>query len=153
MNAGGGWGIRTGWRIYAPGEPGELDQPILPGVSPASRGPCFGQRGSASLVIVGLLAALLMAGAAAVGACALLASKQQVSAAADAAALAAADAASGLVPGAPCERAAQAARLNGARLGSCQVNGLVVLVSAEDSVAGVPIAVWARAGPPPAPAG
>ena len=104
--------------------------------------------GSATLVVVGLLAALLLASAAAVGACALLAAKQHVSTAADAAALAAADTASGRVAGAPCDRAAQAVRLNGARLGSCSIHGLVALVSAEDDVGGVPIAVWARAGPP-----
>jgi secretion/DNA translocation related TadE-like protein len=98
--------------------------------------------------VVGLLAALFVTSAAAVGACGLLAAKQRVSAAADAAALAAADTASGLVSGVPCERAARAARLNGARLGSCRVDGLVVLVRAEDEVAGLPIAVWARAGPP-----
>jgi secretion/DNA translocation related TadE-like protein len=106
------------------------------------------ERGSATLVVVGLLAALLLTTAAAVGACALLAAKQHVSAAADAAALAAADAASGLVSGAPCDRAAQAAQLNAAHLGSCEVDGPVAVVSARNDVAGVPIAVWARAGPP-----
>jgi secretion/DNA translocation related TadE-like protein len=106
------------------------------------------ERGSATLVVIGLLAALLMASAAAVGACALLAAKQHVSAAADAAALAAADTASGRVAGAPCDRAAQAARLNGARLGACSVDGLFALVSAQDDIGGIPISVWARAGPP-----
>lgn len=115
-----------------------------PGPLPAARR----EAGSASLVVVGLLAALVITSAAAVGACALLAVKQQVSAAADAAALAAADVASGLLPGTPCELAEQAARLNHARLGSCQVDGLVVLVRAEGGIAGVPITVWARAGPP-----
>ncbi len=106
------------------------------------------ERGSASVIVIGLLAALLIASVAAVGACALLAAKQRVSAAADAAALAAADTASGLIAGSPCDRAAQAARLNGARLGRCRLAGAVALVSAEAALGGIPIAVWARAGPP-----
>jgi secretion/DNA translocation related TadE-like protein len=111
---------------------------------------CTRERGSASLVVVGLLAALFLTTAAAVGACALLAAKQHVSAAADAAALAAADAASGRVPGAPCDRAARAAQLNDAVLGSCEVDGPFAVVTAEKDVAGVPITVRARAGPPDA---
>lgn len=107
-----------------------------------------GEEGSAAIAVVGLLAALLFTSAAAVGACALLAEKQHVSAAADAAALAAADAASGLVAGIPCERADQAARLNGASLAACRLDGSVVLVCARTEFGGMPISVWARAGPP-----
>jgi len=105
--------------------------------------------GSASVAVIGLLAALLAVSVAAVGVCGLLAMKQHVSAAADAAALAAADAASGRVEGYPCDRAGRAAGLNGATLVSCRVDGLVAVVSASTSVVGVPITVWARAGPPP----
>ncbi|WP_460567286.1 Rv3654c family TadE-like protein [Humibacter soli] len=112
-----------------------------------SRGALAGERGSASVAVIGLLAALLAVSVAAVGVCGLLATKQHVSAAADAAALAAADAASGRVEGYPCDRAGRAAGLNGASLLSCQVDGLVVVVSAGATVAGVPITVWARAGP------
>lgn len=121
------------------------------GTGSAMRGtasPHFGaEEGSAGIAVVGLLAALLITSAAAVGACALLAEKQHVSAAADAAALAAADTASGLVAGIPCERADQAARLNGASLASCGLDGSVALVCARTEFAGVPISVWARAGP------
>jgi secretion/DNA translocation related TadE-like protein len=110
-----------------------------------------GERGSASVAVIGLLAALLITAIAAIGACALLGEKQRVSAAADAAALAAADAASGRVAGVPCERAGLAARLNGAELASCQIDGPFALVSARRQIGGVPIAVWARAGPPKEP--
>lgn len=109
------------------------------------------ERGSATILAVGLLAAVLMASTAAVGTCALLTTKQRVSGAADAAALAAANTASGLVSGAPCDRASEVARLNGARLGSCHVAGLEVIVSAQQILGGLPIAVWARAGPPDGP--
>lgn len=105
-------------------------------------------RGSASVLAVALLAALLMATAAAIGACALLAEKQHVSAAADAAALAAADTASGLASGFPCGQAQRAATLNGARLAQCDIDGADAVVSATASIGGVPILVRARAGPP-----
>ncbi|WP_022901480.1 Rv3654c family TadE-like protein [Humibacter albus] len=108
----------------------------------------WSERGSASVAVVGLLAALILTTAAALGACALLAAKQGVVAAADAAALAAADTVSGRVAGSPCGRAGEAARLNGASLGACELSGLNALVSARRVIAGVPIEVWARAGPP-----
>ncbi|MGN6124997.1 MAG: Rv3654c family TadE-like protein [Humibacter sp.] len=114
-----------------------------------SHGATRAERGSASVAVIGLLAALLAVSVAAVGVCGLLAMKQHVSAAADAAALAAADAASGRVGGYPCDRAGRAAGLNGASLVSCHVDGLVAVVGAGATVAGVPITVWARAGPPP----
>ncbi|WP_246846382.1 Rv3654c family TadE-like protein [Humibacter ginsenosidimutans] len=102
------------------------------------------------MAVIGLLAALLITGVAAIGACALLGEKQRVSAAADAAALAAADSASGRVTGIPCDRAQRAALLNGVRLATCRIDGSVALVSAQSDVGGIPITVWARAGPPPA---
>ena len=108
-----------------------------------------GDQGSATVVIVALLGALLVVSVAAVGVCGLLAAKQHVEAAADAAALAAADSASGRVAGFPCERAARAASLNGATLASCRTDGAQAVVSARARISGVPITVWARAGPPP----
>ncbi|WP_243063404.1 Rv3654c family TadE-like protein [Humibacter sp. RRB41] len=108
------------------------------------------ERGSATVAVVGLLAALLVVSLAAIGVCGLLAAKQHVAAAADTAALAAADAVSGRVSGYPCDRAGRAAALNGATLASCTIDGLDAVVSASWTVAGVPITVWARAGPPSA---
>jgi secretion/DNA translocation related TadE-like protein len=78
-----------------------------------------------------------------------LTTRQLTANAADAAALAAADTASGLVPGFPCANAAEAARLNGAELGNCAVNGLEVRVTATRQVLGVQVTVASRAGPSP----
>jgi secretion/DNA translocation related TadE-like protein len=75
--------------------------------------------------------------------------RQLTANAADAAALAAADTASGLVAGYPCANAAEAARLNGAALGECTVNGLDARVTATRHVLGVSVTVEARAGPAP----
>lgn len=74
--------------------------------------------------------------------------KQRVVAAADAAALAAADTASGATAGFPCDAAGRAARLNGARLGRCEIDGLIATVSAVSAYWGMNITVLARAGPP-----
>lgn len=74
--------------------------------------------------------------------------KQRVVAAADAAALAAADTASGALAGFPCAAAEKAARLNGARVGRCEIDGLIATVSAVSSYWGLNISVLARAGPP-----
>ncbi|MHA7987358.1 Rv3654c family TadE-like protein [Rathayibacter sp. CAU 1779] len=108
------------------------------------------ERGSSTILTVGLLAALVLTSLGALGACALLAEKQHVEAAADAAALAAADAASGRVAGVPCERASRAAQLNSAAIDGCDVDGAIVEVTAVGSWGGVPITVRARAGPPSA---
>ena len=50
--------------------------------------------------------------------------RAKVAAAADTAALAAADVAAGIFPGSPCVIAAHIARLNGASLDTCAVDGL-----------------------------
>lgn len=73
---------------------------------------------------------------------------QRVSATADAAALAAADAASGAIPGYPCERAAHVAGALGAEVIECDLDGLVatIAVAAGDVLR---TAATARAGPPP----
>lgn len=75
--------------------------------------------------------------------------RQAVAGAADAAALAAADTASGLLPGYPCEAAAAAVAANGAGLASCDLDGLVVTVTATRSVLGFAVSARATAGPPP----
>lgn len=73
--------------------------------------------------------------------------KQSVAAAADAAALAAADAASGVVAGYPCEVAARVARANAASVTACEVDGLIVTVSASRYLVGIPVTARATAGP------
>ena len=98
---------------------------------------------AAVLLITGLLVPLYMG----------LAAKRTVAGAADAAALAAADALSGAVPGFPCELGEQVARLNGASLASCRIDGDDVIAEATGEVLGFPIRVAARAGPPPDMAG
>ena len=77
-----------------------------------------------------------------------LVTRQAVAAAADAAALAAADAASGRIPGYPCELASRVAAANGAAVGSCTVDGLVVTITASRSILGIAVSARATAGPP-----
>ena len=77
-----------------------------------------------------------------------LAVRQSVAGAADSAALAAADVVSGLRAGYPCDAARRVAEANGALLASCEVDGLVVSVSATRQFAGIAITSSATAGPP-----
>lgn len=105
-------------------------------------------QGSGSVLAVALVAAVLLLAGLALPLNAALTTRQLAANAADAAALAAADTASGLVPGYPCANAAQAARLNGAALGECTVDGLEVRVTVTRQVLGVVVSVGSRAGPP-----
>ena len=106
-----------------------------------------GDRGSGTVVTLGLglgIVAVLLAALPLYGA---LAARHSVTAAADAAALAAADAASGLVPGYPCEIAARVASANGASLAGCALDGLVVTVTVGRPLLGFAVAESATAGP------
>lgn len=88
----------------------------------------------------------------AVGLCAVTAgavASQRIAGAADAAALAAADTASGAVSGVACDRAAEIADATGARLVSCEVDGLIATVSVAGSFGMFDLTARARAGPPP----
>lgn len=69
--------------------------------------------------------------------------------AADAAALAAADALTGAVPGTPCALARTVAQRNGARLMSCDGDGLETSVSVAINVLGFEVTPRSRAGPEP----
>lgn len=73
---------------------------------------------------------------------------QRLAGAADAAALAAADAASGAVIGVPCERAAEVAEASGARVSSCELDGLIATVTVAGRFGVLPCEARARAGPP-----
>ena len=89
-----------------------------------------------------LSVALVTAGAASVF-------SQRLAGAADAAALAAADAASGLVGGAPCVRAGEVAAASGAQVIACDLDGLVATITVAATFVRLPATASARAGPPP----
>lgn len=105
------------------------------------------------VAVVGMLGAGVVLGGSLLGAASASVWSQRLTGAADAAALAAADAASGAVAGVPCERAEQLARLAGAQLASCEIEGLVATVAVSASFGLLPAVALARAGPPPEPAG
>ena len=107
-----------------------------------------GDRGSGSVLAIGLIAALAVLTAVLVPLYSALAARSAVGTAADAAALAAADVAVGLAPGNPCEAAARVAEANAASVGACTVDGLVVTVRVGRSVVGVMVTATATAGPP-----
>ncbi len=92
------------------------------------------------------LVASLVAGMTLVGGASVTA--QRLAGVADNAAISAADAASGALIGAPCERAAQLASASRAQVVVCGVEGLVVTVEVEGSYLGIPVRSRARAGPP-----
>ena len=108
-----------------------------------------GERGSGSVLAVGLIAAITVLTAVLVPLYSALAERSAVGVAADAAALAAADVAVGLAPGVPCEVAARVAAANGASVVACAVDGLVVTVRVGRSAVGVAVTATATAGPPP----
>jgi len=98
-----------------------------------------------SVGIVGCAATLAIAFTA-VGAAAV--SSQRLAGAADAAALAAADAASGVVEGAPCERAAEIAVAAGSELAACELDGVIATVTVTGTFGRFAATASARAGPP-----
>lgn len=110
------------------------------------RHPVGGEAGSGSILALGVAAAFcaaLVLSAPLYGGILL---KRSLMNAADAAALAGASALLGAAPGAPCERAAEAAGVNGARLASCRVDGWTVRVTVTGTAAGFPLSGIARAG-------
>ena len=106
-------------------------------------------RGAGAVLALAIVAAVVVLGLSGVSLAGGLAARQRVIGASDLAALAAADGASGAVAGEPCELARRVAVADGARLASCQVDGLVVAVTVVGSFAGIPITARSRAGPPP----
>ncbi|MCI2959660.1 hypothetical protein MN032_18655 [Agromyces atrinae] len=104
--------------------------------------------GAASVVIVGLLAAVLLVVSAAVSVLSLLPATVTAANAADAAALAGADVLAGVVSGEACEIAERAASLGGATLESCTIDGPVVEATTSLVVLGLPVIARSRAGPP-----
>jgi secretion/DNA translocation related TadE-like protein len=107
-----------------------------------------GDRGSGSVLAVGLIAAIAVLTAVLVPLYSALATRSSVGVAADAAALAAADVAVGIAPGIPCETARRVVSAQGAALTSCAVDGLIVTVVASRRILGVDVVAAATAGPP-----
>ncbi|GAA3875665.1 hypothetical protein GCM10022381_17960 [Leifsonia kafniensis] len=107
------------------------------------------ERGSGSVLAVGLLGATMAATAAVIPVLVTLSVSAQVQGAADAAALAAADTASGALPGVPCEAASRTAEVNGASVVVCTIDGLIASVTVSRVFVGITIDARSRAGPPP----
>ena len=106
-------------------------------------------RGAGSILAVAVIAGAIVTLAALAPLSLVLQAKVATAGAADAAALAAADAAVGLAPGAPCDRAGEVAIANETTLRACQVDGLVVTVRVAVTAAGFNVGATATAGPPP----
>ncbi|WP_338031585.1 Rv3654c family TadE-like protein [Diaminobutyricibacter tongyongensis] len=106
-----------------------------------------GERGSISVIAVGIIAGVLALTGSIAGITTAFVAKQRVAGAADAAAVAAADAASGAVSGYPCERAAETATLNGASLIECIVDGPIASVRVSAQFLAFEVRARARAGP------
>lgn len=110
-----------------------------------------GERGSASLWLLGVgLAVLTFAGAVA-GAGGALVAKHRAQTAADLGALAGAMRA-GEGAAVACDRAGRLVAANGGRLVECRLDGIDVVVGVETDAAGPgraagPVRAWARAGP------
>jgi len=92
-------------------------------------------------VVTGLVAGLAVVGGAVLTA-------ERMAGTADAAALAAADAASGAVPGVPCDEAARIAEAGEASLRECSVEGLVATITVGGAYGGISFDARSRAGPP-----
>ena len=112
------------------------------------------ERGSGSVLVLGIACVTLALVAMLVPLYSVFASRSELASVADAAALAAADTRSGFsmtgTVAEPCARAAELAATAGARLVACGIDGLVVTVSVTKTILGVPLEQSATAGPPPA---
>lgn len=107
-----------------------------------------GEHGSGSLLALAIAGAVVAVATLMVPVLSLFVVGQSMRNAADAAALAAADTASGAVAGVPCDAAAEAARLNDAKLDACALDGLIASVTVSREVGGFDVSSTARAGPP-----
>ena len=106
-----------------------------------------GEAGSGSILTVAILGAVTALSMMLLPLYMGLSARHSVAGAADAAALAAADTAVGIVPGVPCEAARRVAVANGAQILSCDVDGLIVTVTAARIILGVSVTAAATAGP------
>ncbi|WP_223694403.1 Rv3654c family TadE-like protein [Leifsonia poae] len=106
------------------------------------------ESGSATVLAVGIIGALLGLAAAGIAVAGAAVAQQRAANAADAAALTAADVASGRLPGVPCTEADDVAQANGSRVSSCRLDGLIVTIVVESDYLGFTVTAEARAGPP-----
>ncbi|WP_144763549.1 Rv3654c family TadE-like protein [Curtobacterium sp. 9128] len=109
------------------------------------------ERGSATVLLVAVLAVTMVAVGAVLAAAGARVGSVRAASAADAAALAGAAAVVGLVPGGPCAAAARVARANGTDLVACAVRGAVVWVVVSVAAGPVTLHRSAVAGPAPVP--
>ncbi|WIJ44289.1 type I DNA topoisomerase [Curtobacterium citreum] len=105
-------------------------------------------RGSATIVLVGVVALVLLVGSVALGAARDRVLSTRAAATADSAAIAAAGAAVGLVAGAPCAAAGRVANANDARLTDCRTAGSVARVGVTVGSGAFAVGALAVAGPP-----
>jgi secretion/DNA translocation related TadE-like protein len=124
------------------------------GVRPAlnwsnTRAQLCGDRGAGTILIVGLIAAVVALNALVIPLYWALSVRHALAGATDAAALAAADTASGLIAGYPCENASRLAVANDAYIKDCRVDGRIVTVTASRRILGILVTTSATAGPPP----
>lgn len=106
------------------------------------------ERGSASILALGIIVAMIVVASALVPLYRGLGVRAANESAADSSALAAADVASGISPGEPCAIAAEVASANRSRLDGCDVDGLVVTIRAKATFLGLTLVATATAGPP-----
>ena len=111
--------------------------------------PATGERGSATVVMVALVAAVLVLVGGLLTAAAVRGGVIRAQGAADAAALSGAAAVVGLVPGAPCARAAEVVAASRAVLAACETAGGLVRVSVTVRSGPVTVGADAVAGPDP----
>ncbi len=107
-----------------------------------------GERGSGSVLAVGVVAAVLLLFFFLLPVVTVLSVQQRAAGAADAAALAAADVAVGIRSGIPCVVAAGVAVANTTRLERCFVDGSTATVRVTVSVLGLEVSARATAGRP-----
>ncbi|WP_431280380.1 Rv3654c family TadE-like protein [Leifsonia poae] len=105
------------------------------------------QRGSATVLALGIVAALTCLTGGVIAVAGATVAKQRAMGAADLSALAAADVASGAHPGSPCPEAERVARANGAMLAACDVVRGIATVTASLDYLGFGVDAQARAGP------
>lgn len=104
--------------------------------------------GAGSILAIAVLATIVSTLLLVAPLCRALVVRAEAAGAADAAALAAADVARGIYPGVPCVIAASVATANGARLGECRVDGVIVTVRVSVAVLTFSVTAAATAGPP-----
>ncbi|MGU3409994.1 Rv3654c family TadE-like protein [Microbacterium sp. M1A1_1b] len=108
-------------------------------------------RGSATVVMVAVVAAVLVLSSSVLAAAAIRGAEVRAQGAADAAALSGAAALVGLVPGTPCSIAATVVVAAAESLASCDTAGSVVRVAVTVRSGPITVGADAVAGPEPAP--